>query len=571
MTARPHRARGAGRGARHSSRAGCLATARAPPGAALKLRVSSDVGVRLSTEGMDRFVSTFTNKIDAKGRVSMPAPFRAVLERDGYKQGGSGGIYCYPSLEAPALDAGGERLAQKIDGLLAACRTIRTSGTSCLSRSMVTSRSSSSIRTDASCFLNRCARTPAFQRHITFVGLGEKFQMWEPGALRRAPAQARAKVQQHRRFSARGAGVLGGRAAAKERGNDDGARRQTGGRRPRAAASHSRAAFSSAGALATRGRRAPSSTRHSAPAAIAARCSRPARPRARASTAIRARIAAGAAAGSREFRGAPRRLSTAVRRARCRGRGAPARGRWRRARRRRVVHAARRARARVLVPGTTVRSTCACRRRGRKRGGLRQHAREEEIADILFHLGEERRSRAIARAIVAAARGDSRSTTHRELAELVARVLGRAARRRTAIRPRARSRRCASTSTTSWASWRALCRPPSAFCGPAGGSLWFVPLAGGPHREAVPRRAAGKQPADSRHLPPQSDQIRTPPSFRIINQRPLTPSQEEIAANPRARSARLQGRRAHRGAGLAARGSPGAWRSRSPSAATRTR
>ena len=65
---------------------------------------------------MDRFVSTFTNKIDAKGRVSIPAPFRAVLERDGYA---GGGIYCYPSLDAPALDAGGQSLAQKIDGLLA--------------------------------------------------------------------------------------------------------------------------------------------------------------------------------------------------------------------------------------------------------------------------------------------------------------------------------------------------------------------------------------------------------------------------------------------------------------------
>src|SRR4051794_28583748 len=64
--------------------------------------------------GMDRFVSTFTNRIDAKSRVSIPAPFRAVLERDGY----AGGIYCYPSLDAPALDAGGERLAKKIDGLL---------------------------------------------------------------------------------------------------------------------------------------------------------------------------------------------------------------------------------------------------------------------------------------------------------------------------------------------------------------------------------------------------------------------------------------------------------------------
>src|SRR5215813_4312796 len=69
---------------------------------------------RLERKGMDRFVSTFTNKIDAKARVSIPASFRAVLERDGY----AGGIYCYPSLDAPALDAGGQSLAQKIDGLL---------------------------------------------------------------------------------------------------------------------------------------------------------------------------------------------------------------------------------------------------------------------------------------------------------------------------------------------------------------------------------------------------------------------------------------------------------------------
>src|SRR5262245_37790443 len=42
-------------------------------------------GVRRgSSNGMDRFVSTFINKLDAKGRVSVPAPFRTILERDGY-------------------------------------------------------------------------------------------------------------------------------------------------------------------------------------------------------------------------------------------------------------------------------------------------------------------------------------------------------------------------------------------------------------------------------------------------------------------------------------------------------
>src|SRR6478609_8257071 len=62
---------------------------------------------------MDQFVSAFTNKIDTKGRVSVPASFRSVLAKDGLD-----GIYCYPSLDAPALDAGGKRLVDKINGLV---------------------------------------------------------------------------------------------------------------------------------------------------------------------------------------------------------------------------------------------------------------------------------------------------------------------------------------------------------------------------------------------------------------------------------------------------------------------
>src|SRR5215472_10228652 len=54
---------------------------------------------------MDRFVSHYTLRLDAKGRVSVPASFRAVLKRDGVD-----GLYCYPALDRPALDAGGETL-----------------------------------------------------------------------------------------------------------------------------------------------------------------------------------------------------------------------------------------------------------------------------------------------------------------------------------------------------------------------------------------------------------------------------------------------------------------------------
>src|SRR6202162_668856 len=63
---------------------------------------------------MDRFVSHYTLRVDAKGRVSIPAAFRAVLARDGFE-----GLYCYRTLDRPALDAGGNALLADIEALIA--------------------------------------------------------------------------------------------------------------------------------------------------------------------------------------------------------------------------------------------------------------------------------------------------------------------------------------------------------------------------------------------------------------------------------------------------------------------
>jgi MraZ protein len=147
---------------------------------------------------MDRFVSTFTNKIDAKGRVSIPAPFRAVLERDGYKQGSAGGIYCYPSLDAPAIDAGGERLAHKIDELLAGLPDYSDERDE-LSVALYGDVQVLVVDQDGRIVLPQslCAHA-GISGHVTFVGLGEKFQIWEPAHFEERRQQARAKVQQHR-------------------------------------------------------------------------------------------------------------------------------------------------------------------------------------------------------------------------------------------------------------------------------------------------------------------------------------------------------------------------------------
>ncbi len=62
---------------------------------------------------MGRFVSHYMLRLDAKGRISVPASFRAVLARDGFA-----GLYCYPALDRPALDAGGNALLAEIEALI---------------------------------------------------------------------------------------------------------------------------------------------------------------------------------------------------------------------------------------------------------------------------------------------------------------------------------------------------------------------------------------------------------------------------------------------------------------------
>ena len=84
-------------------------------------------------------------------------------------------------------------------------------------------------------------------------------------------------------------------------------------------------------------------------------------------------------------------------------------------------------------------------------------ADEREIADVLWTYGEEKLSRRIARAIVAR-RGEKPLTRTAQLADLRRRVVVPRATARS-IRPRAASRRSASTSIASWTIWKRASTP----------------------------------------------------------------------------------------------------------------
>lgn len=144
---------------------------------------------------MDEFVSSFTNKIDTKGRVSIPASFRTVLAKENSDE-----IFCHPSLDAPALDAGGPRLVKHIRSLLQDLAPYSDEKDQ-LATALFGESEYIKIDNDGRVVLPpRLREIASFDTHVTFVGLGDKFQMWEPDKFEAARTQARSKVRDLRKL-----------------------------------------------------------------------------------------------------------------------------------------------------------------------------------------------------------------------------------------------------------------------------------------------------------------------------------------------------------------------------------
>lgn len=151
---------------------------------------------------MHGFVSNFTMRLDAKGRVSIPASFRAVLARDGFE-----GLYCYPSPHLEAVDAGGNWLLGEIEKRIEGLSAL-TSEHDYLATALY--GSSEVLKIDGE---GRVMMTETVKAHagivdsVVFVGHGLKFQIWEPQrfAVHRAEAMRRAlAVLEGRAADARG-------------------------------------------------------------------------------------------------------------------------------------------------------------------------------------------------------------------------------------------------------------------------------------------------------------------------------------------------------------------------------
>ena len=140
---------------------------------------------------MDRFVANFTLRLDSKGRVSIPGSFRSVLARDGFE-----GLYCYPALDRPAIDSGGHALMGEIEAVIERFAPFSDQRERF---ALALYGTSETLKIDNE---GRVVLSETLKRHagiteaVAFVGLGHKFQIWEPGRFQSELAEATQKVRE---------------------------------------------------------------------------------------------------------------------------------------------------------------------------------------------------------------------------------------------------------------------------------------------------------------------------------------------------------------------------------------
>tara|TARA_Y100000816_G_C26020878_1_gene534069 strand:+ start:355 stop:810 length:456 start_codon:yes stop_codon:yes gene_type:complete len=134
------------------------------------------------------FLSTYENKLDKKGRVSVPSQYRSYLSNLGYN-----GVVCFPSFNYQCIEAWSqdriEKISKAIDDLSPFEEKKDYFATSILAESI-------NLQFDGEgriLLTQRLIKHTKIKNNILFVGQGKTFQIWEPAAFEKFKVSARKK------------------------------------------------------------------------------------------------------------------------------------------------------------------------------------------------------------------------------------------------------------------------------------------------------------------------------------------------------------------------------------------
>ena len=139
---------------------------------------------------MALFIDTFVNRIDRKGRVSVPAPFRAALTGLPFH-----GIVALPSFRFKAVQCAGIDWMEGIKARLSSNSDLFSEEHDDLTMALFSSAKQLAFDGEGRVQLpEELAKDANISDVAAFVGRGEHFEIWEPKTLERYKIEARKRA-----------------------------------------------------------------------------------------------------------------------------------------------------------------------------------------------------------------------------------------------------------------------------------------------------------------------------------------------------------------------------------------
>jgi MraZ protein len=140
---------------------------------------------------MTHFLGTHQNRFDAKGRVSVPAPFRAAL-----KEGGTpGSLVLRPSHKHPCIEAWPAAVFQALATPLDRLDLFSEAHDDLAAALYADAYPVEADREGRITLPETLATYAGLTDSVVFMGLGRTFQIWEPAAAERRRTEARERAR----------------------------------------------------------------------------------------------------------------------------------------------------------------------------------------------------------------------------------------------------------------------------------------------------------------------------------------------------------------------------------------
>lgn len=142
---------------------------------------------------MGIFLSTYINKIDKKGRVSVPATYRSVLAKENFN-----GIIAYPSFVHECVEACGMERIEKISSSIDAMDPYSVERDA-FAATILGESQQLGFDSDGRVTLTKNLIDKAkLKERAIFVGKGKTFEIWNPDNYEKYARNARDVAKQNR-------------------------------------------------------------------------------------------------------------------------------------------------------------------------------------------------------------------------------------------------------------------------------------------------------------------------------------------------------------------------------------